>query len=512
MISATPAPAVPRATAHPTLVWAIAAAWAVAVAAQVTGRGQALHHDGLLQGGLASWAALGLFLLAWQVMIAAMLPSSPAPHPSVRPGQRQPTQAATGQGGVPWLFAALWTGFGVAAFLGDLGIHRLVDRWSWLATRPALLGGAVLLLAGAFQFSTLKDRCLRVRRTRAVTCCGITGEGRARRFGWARATACSVWAAAGPDAGGVRRWRGQPVVDGGADRGHGVREDRPGRTARRAADRARPHRVGDPRARRPSRAVLDTLDALPAPPRLATRPDRDVRVQRRNNGPTDWRHGTGFPKRRPHKAGSASTTGWRRVGGAVLHPKDFTPVCTTELGYMAKVKPEFDRRGVKIIGLSVDPVGNHAKWASDIEQTQGHAPNYPIIGDADFHVSKLYGMLPATTSGDPLARTPADNQTVRNVFVIGPDKKVKLVLVYPMTTGRNFDEVLRVIDSLQLTTTLGGDAGELAAGRGRHHRRLGLRRRSPQELSGGLEGAAALPSDRAPAALTAGQHPCGRAG
>jgi thioredoxin-dependent peroxiredoxin len=146
---------------------------------------------------------------------------------------------------------------------------------------------------------------------------------------------------------------------------------------------------------------------------------------------------------------------WMADGWAVLfsHPKDFTPVCTTELGYMAKVKPEFDRRGVKIIGLSVDPVGNHASWAADIEQTQGHAPNYPIIGDADFHVSKLYGMLPATTSGDPLARTPADNQTVRNVFVIGPDKKVKLVLVYPMTTGRNFDEVLRVIDSLQLTTT-----------------------------------------------------------
>ena len=120
---------------------------------------------------------------------------------------------------------------------------------------------------------------------------------------------------------------------------------------------------------------------------------------------------------------------------------------------MAKVKPEFDRRNVKIIGLSVDPVGNHAKWASDIEQTQGQAPNYPIIGDADFHVSKLYGMLPASTSGDPLARMPADNQTVRNVFVVGPDKKVKLVLVYPMTTGRNFDEVLRVVDSLQLTTT-----------------------------------------------------------
>jgi alkyl hydroperoxide reductase subunit AhpC len=135
------------------------------------------------------------------------------------------------------------------------------------------------------------------------------------------------------------------------------------------------------------------------------------------------------------------------------HPKDFTPVCTTELGYMAKIKPEFDRRNVKIIGLSVDPVGIHAKWSEDIEETQGAAPNYPIIGDADFNVSKLYGMLPAETEGDPGERTPADNQTVRNVFVIGPDKKVKLVLVYPMTTGRNFDEVLRVIDSLQLTAT-----------------------------------------------------------
>jgi alkyl hydroperoxide reductase subunit AhpC len=133
------------------------------------------------------------------------------------------------------------------------------------------------------------------------------------------------------------------------------------------------------------------------------------------------------------------------------HPKDFTPVCTTELGYMAKVKPEFDRRGVKIIGLSVDPTDKHEDWAKDIEETQGQAPNYPIIGDADFNVSKLYGMLGADVSGDPAGRTPADNQTVRNVFVIGPDKKVKLVLVYPMTTGRNFDEVLRVIDSLQLT-------------------------------------------------------------
>jgi len=134
------------------------------------------------------------------------------------------------------------------------------------------------------------------------------------------------------------------------------------------------------------------------------------------------------------------------------HPKDFTPVCTTELGYMAKIKPEFDRRGVKIIGLSVDPAGDHSRWADDIEETQGSRPNYPIIGDADFKVSQAYGMLGADVSGDPHDRTAADNQAVRNVFVIGPDKKVKLVLVYPMTTGRNFDEVLRVIDSLQLTS------------------------------------------------------------
>jgi alkyl hydroperoxide reductase subunit AhpC len=144
---------------------------------------------------------------------------------------------------------------------------------------------------------------------------------------------------------------------------------------------------------------------------------------------------------------------WIGDSWAVLfsHPKDFTPVCTTELGYMASIKPEFDRRGVKVIGLSVDPVDKHSGWAKDIEETQGTAPNYPIIGDSDFNVSKLYGMLPAGTEGDPATRTPADNQTVRNVFVIGPDKKVKLILVYPMTTGRNFDEVLRVIDSLQLT-------------------------------------------------------------
>ncbi len=144
---------------------------------------------------------------------------------------------------------------------------------------------------------------------------------------------------------------------------------------------------------------------------------------------------------------------WIGDSWAVLfsHPKDFTPVCTTELGYLAKVKPDFDQRNVKIIGLSVDPVERHAGWAKDIEETQGEAPNYPIIGDSDFNVSKLYNMLPAATEGDPLSRTPADNQTVRNVFVVGPDKKIKLILVYPMTTGRNFDEVLRVIDSLQLT-------------------------------------------------------------
>ena len=133
------------------------------------------------------------------------------------------------------------------------------------------------------------------------------------------------------------------------------------------------------------------------------------------------------------------------------HPKDFTPVCTTELGYMAKIKPEFDRRGVKIIGLSVDEADDHTRWADDIEETQGTRPNYPIIGDANFKVSKAYGMLGADVSGNPGDRTAADNQAVRNVFVIGPDKKIKLILVYPMTTGRNFDEVLRVIDSLQLT-------------------------------------------------------------
>jgi thioredoxin-dependent peroxiredoxin len=153
--------------------------------------------------------------------------------------------------------------------------------------------------------------------------------------------------------------------------------------------------------------------------------------------------------------GPISFHDWIGDSWAVLfsHPKDFTPVCTTELGYMAQVKPEFDKRNTKIIGLSVDPADNHAEWAKDIEETQGTAPNYPLIADPDYTVSKLYGMLPADVEGDPTKRTPAENQTVRNVFVIGPDKKIKLILVYPMTTGRNFDEVLRVIDSLQLTAS-----------------------------------------------------------
>ncbi|CAN7270461.1 peroxiredoxin [Rhizobium sp. LjRoot258] len=151
--------------------------------------------------------------------------------------------------------------------------------------------------------------------------------------------------------------------------------------------------------------------------------------------------------------GKISFHQWIGNSWAVLfsHPKDFTPICTTELGYMARIKPEFDKRGVKIIGLSVDPLDRHTSWMKDIEETQGYRPNYPMIADVDYAVSKRYNMLPALVSGDPTDRTPADNQTVRNIFVIGPDKKIKLVMVYPMTTGRNFDEVLRVIDSLQLT-------------------------------------------------------------
>ncbi len=152
-------------------------------------------------------------------------------------------------------------------------------------------------------------------------------------------------------------------------------------------------------------------------------------------------------------AGKISFHDWIGDSWAVLfsHPRNFTPVCTTELGYMASIEPEFDKRGVKIIGLSVDPPENHGKWAIDIETATGSSPNYPLIADSDFAVAKKYDMLAADVEGDPTERTPADNATVRNVFVIGPDKKVKLILVYPMTAGRNFDEVLRVIDSLQLT-------------------------------------------------------------
>jgi len=135
------------------------------------------------------------------------------------------------------------------------------------------------------------------------------------------------------------------------------------------------------------------------------------------------------------------------------HPKDFTPVCTTELGYLARLKPEFDKRNTKVIGLSVDPVDNHQRWAADIQATQGFAPNYPMIGDTDLSIAKAWGMLPASTAGSSEGRTAADNQTVRNVFIVGPDKKIKLIIVYPMSTGRNFDEVLRVLDSLQLTAT-----------------------------------------------------------
>ncbi|MCZ6510789.1 MAG: peroxiredoxin [Alphaproteobacteria bacterium] len=151
--------------------------------------------------------------------------------------------------------------------------------------------------------------------------------------------------------------------------------------------------------------------------------------------------------------GSISFHDWIGDGWCVLfsHPKDFTPVCTTELGYMAKLKPEFDKRNVKILGLSIDPVENHEKWLKDIEDTAGVPVNYPLIGDTDLAVAKLYGMLPADTSGTSEGRTPADNATVRNVYVIGPDKAIKLMISYPMSTGRNFDEILRAIDSLQLT-------------------------------------------------------------
>jgi alkyl hydroperoxide reductase subunit AhpC len=180
---------------------------------------------------------------------------------------------------------------------------------------------------------------------------------------------------------------------------------------------------------------------------------------------------------------------WIGDGWAILfsHPKDFTPVCTTELGYMAGLKPEFDKRNTKIIGLSVDPVENHARWAKDIEETQGHAVNYPMIGDTDLKVATLYDMLPEGAGVTSEGRTAADNATVRSVFVIGPDKKIKAMLVYPMTTGRNFDEVLPVHGPAH-----GGDAGELAAGPGRHHSARRLRRAGAAEIPGRLEDPEAL--------------------
>ena len=185
------------------------------------------------------------------------------------------------------------------------------------------------------------------------------------------------------------------------------------------------------------------------------------------------------------------------------HPKDFTPVCTTELGTMARLKPEFDKRNAKIIGLSVDPVDNHAKWAVDIKDVVGFAPNYPMIGDTDLKVAKAYGMLPASTAGTSEGRTPADNQTVRNVFIIGPDKKVKLILVYPMSTGRNFDEVLRVLELAPTHRQASrGNAGELEARRGRNPNQRRHQRRSQAALSAGLQDAEALSSRRTAAEVS----------
>ncbi len=196
---------------------------------------------------------------------------------------------------------------------------------------------------------------------------------------------------------------------------------------------------------------------------------------------------------------------WLGNSWAVLfsHPKDFTPICTTELGTMARMKPEFDKRNTKIIGLSVDPVDNHKKWAVDIKDVVGFAPNYPMIGDTDLKISKAYGMLPASTSGTSEGRTPADNMTVRNVFIIGPDKKIKLILVYPMTTGRNFDEILRVLELAPAHRQAPhGDPGELEAGRRRADDRRHQRGRGEEALSARLEDAEALYPHRAAAEVT----------
>ena len=210
--------------------------------------------------------------------------------------------------------------------------------------------------------------------------------------------------------------------------------------------------------------------------------------------------------RRKRPQGTISFHEWIGNGWAILfsHPKDFTPVCTTELGYMARLKPEFDKRNTKIIGLSIDPVGDHERWAKDIEETQGTAPNYPMIGDSDLEVAKLYDMIHPNASGEAKGRTAADNATVRSVFVIGPDKKIKLILTYPMSTGRNFDEVLRVLDSMQLTakhkvaTPVNWKPGEdviIVA--------VGFRRGREEEVPGRVEGAEAVPADRAAAEVAA---------
>ena len=193
---------------------------------------------------------------------------------------------------------------------------------------------------------------------------------------------------------------------------------------------------------------------------------------------------------------------WIGDGWAILfsHPKDFTPVCTTELGYMAGLKPEFDKRNTKIIGLSVDPVDNHARWAKDIEETQGHAVNYPMIGDPELKVATQYDMLPEGAGTTSEGRTPADNATVRSVFIIGPDKKIKVMFTYPMSTGRNFDEVLRALDSVQLTAQRdGGDAGQLEAGRRHHHPDFGQRRTGQGQVARRLQDAEAVSADGAAA-------------
>ena len=196
---------------------------------------------------------------------------------------------------------------------------------------------------------------------------------------------------------------------------------------------------------------------------------------------------------------------WVGDGWAILfsHPKDFTPVCTTELGYMAGLKPEFEKRNCKVLGLSIDSVDDHEKWSKDIEETQGHAPNYPIIGDSDLKVAKLYDMIHPNATGAAKTRTAMDNATIRSVFVVGPDKKIKLILTYPMTCGRNFDEVLRVLDSMQLSAKHKvATPVNWKPGRGRHHLNFGFRRRGQAEIPGWLEDQKALPTGSSAAEVT----------